>query len=257
MNRSLSILLFAGLSVLSRAGSVSTDFSQPLDSDWQIEQPIYSSWEVDTPNGPQTVYDMWSRYTQDANGITLINRATLATAAAFSAPYTFSATFTMLDDIEHFNIALRTDLNTPGNPFYERDGLLVSFSNDGDSISIQGYTDENNWDILGIAGFNLSTGEKYDVAITDDGFNVGVSINGIDILDVSNPFATGDRIALYSREFGMGTLIEDVSITEPQPQFFQARMASVDESPSVPDAFSTLILLGGSLGLMIFFRRIY
>ena len=149
--------------------------------------------------------------TQSGGGVTTTGRGILATANGYSEPYIINGAFALLDDSEHFNVSFRTDLT--GSDFGEREGMLVSFSNDGDQISIQRYTSSVNWDLLASKSYTLTTGLTYFFSIFDDGTNVSLAINGVDQLTASNSYATGDQIAFYSREFGAGTALDAVTIS--------------------------------------------
>lgn len=212
----MSIAALVGLLSVSRADSIllSDDFSgASLDS---------SKW---TTLGPGSV-------SQSGGYVTTQGRGILATVDGYNAPYVINGAFTMLDGIEHFNVAFRTDLSTPGAPYYERAGMLVSFSNDGDQISIQRYTSPSDWNLLAVKSYALTTGLTYFFSIFDDGLNIDFSINGSHELSASSSYSTGDQIAFYSREFGAGTKLDAVTITH------------------VPDGGVTALLVGmGLLGL--------
>lgn len=186
-----------GLLSIGRADSVllSDSFSGPaLDS---------LKW---TTLGPGTV-------NQSGGVVTTTGRGILATVDDFNGPLNISGSFTMLDGLEHFNVAFRTDLSTPGSPFFERAGMLVSFSNDGDQISIQRYTSPSDWSLLAVKSYALTTGLTYSFSIFDDGTNIDFSVNGIHELSASSSYSTGEQIAFYSREFGSGTKLDAVTIT--------------------------------------------
>ncbi len=162
-------------------------------------------------------------------------RGVLATANQYAEPYVISGAFTMLSDLEHFNVAFRTNL--AGSDFGERQGMLVSFSNDGNQISIQRYTSAVNWNLLAVKNYTLVTGTTYFFSIFDDGTNVALAVNGIDELAASNAYATGGQIAFYSREFGnTATSIDAVTITH------------------VPDGGSSLSMLGAPLVVLFAIR---
>ncbi|HWA25448.1 MAG TPA: hypothetical protein VG734_07300 [Lacunisphaera sp.] len=192
----LSLTALVGLCLTSRADSIllSDDFSgASLDT---------SKWQT---LGPGSV-------SQSGGFVTTQGRGILATQAGFNAPYVINGAFTMLDGLEHFNVAFRTDLSTPGAPFYERAGMLVSFSNDGNQISIQRYTSPSDWDLLAVKSYTLTTGLTYFFSIFDDGTNIDFSVNGVQELSASSSYSTGDHIALLSREFGAGSKIDAVTV---------------------------------------------
>lgn len=182
-------------------------------------------WSTILPSGSSSV-------TQSGGVLTTSGRGILATAATFSTPYTIAGSFTMLTDLEHFKIASRTDL--AGSSFFERTGILVAFSNDGNQISIQRYTSAADWSLLAIASFPLNTGETYSFSVTDTGNLISLAINGVERLSASSTYSTGGHVAFYSREFaGSATAIESVSISR------------------VPDTSSSAVLLGISLVLSL------
>jgi hypothetical protein len=150
-------------------------------------------WSVILPGGSSSVVQSGGLLTTTARGV-------LGSVADFSAPYSISGSFTMLDGLEHFNIVFRSDLS--GSDSFERRGLFVSFSNDSDVISIQRYNNASDTSILDQKSFSLTTNQSYSFSIIDDGFNVAVSVNGSAELSGSSSYLTGNKIGFYSREHG-------------------------------------------------------
>lgn len=138
---------------------------------------------------------------QNSGSLTTTGRGILATARQFSAPYVISGTFTMLHSLEHFNVALRSNLSSTGaSSSYERSGVIVTFVNDGQGFSIQNYTSASNWTQLATTPFPFVTGQSYTFVITDTGTAITVSVNGANSLSASTTFQTGNYTAFYSRE---------------------------------------------------------
>ena len=61
-------------------------------------------WSVILPGGSSSVVQSGGLLTTTARGV-------LGSVADFSAPYSISGSFTMLDGLEHFNIVFRSDLS--------------------------------------------------------------------------------------------------------------------------------------------------
>ncbi len=169
-----------------------------LDDDFSGATLDTSKWTVILPQSSSSVVQSGGAVTTTARGI-------LATNDGFSGGYSVSGMFTLLDPFEHFNIALRTDLSST-NSHHERAGLIVTFVNDGDGISIQELTNPiDDWRQVGTTGgggFSLHTGQSYAFNILDTGTSVSVSVDGSLVLSADSTYGTGDRIAFYSREFG-------------------------------------------------------
>jgi len=194
--------------------AVSTAQAQNLLSDDFSGGSLNTSlWTTILPTGSSAI-------TQSGGLLTTTGRGVLGTVGGFTAPYAVSGTFTMLDASEHFNIALRTDLSTTGaGSSYERRGVLVSFSNNADQISIQRFNTALDWDLLTVASYTLSTGQSYAFSIVDTGTTVSLAIDGMAQLSASTGYSTGDKLAFYSRELGStATAIDSVQVAVvPEP----------------------------------------
>lgn len=172
-----------------------------------------AKWTTVLPTGSSSVV-------QSSGVVTTTGRGILATVSAFTSPYSISGTFSMLSDVEHFNIVFRTDLSTAGSgSSYERAGMLVSFSNDGNEVSIQRFASASDWALLSSASYLLTTNQSYDFVISDYGNLITVAVNGTSLLSASNSYATGGKVGFYSREFAStATAIDSVSIAAiPEP----------------------------------------
>lgn len=175
-----------------------------------------SLWTTILPTGSSSVVQSGGVVTTTARGI-------LATANQFSSPLVISGTFTMQSSVEHFNVAFRTDLSTAGaGSSFERAGMFVSFSNDGDQVSIQQFTSASDHATLASATFLLNSGQAYSFSITDTGSNVTLAINGVDQITASSTFSTGNFIGFYSREFSStATAIDSITISAiPEPSTY-------------------------------------
>jgi len=177
-----------------------------------------SKWSVILPGSNSTIVQSGGFLTTTARGV-------LGSVSNFSAPYSISGSFRMLDGLEHFNVVLRSDLS--GSDYFERRGVLVSFSNDGDQISIQRYTNASDTSIITQASYPLATGQAYSFSISDDGFNVTLSVDGIAQLSGATSYSTGHQIGFYSREFGTSaTSLDFVSVAAvPEPSFYGTAFA--------------------------------
>ncbi len=177
-------------------------------------------WSVILPGGSSSVVQSGGVLTTTARGI-------LGSVTDFSAPYSISGSFTMLNSLEHFNIVFRSDLS--GADSFERRGLFVSFSNEGDVISIQRYNNAGDTSILGQKSYFLTTGQSYSFSIIDDGLNVALSVNGSSELSGSSSYSTGNKIGFYSREFSStATSLDSVTVTAvPEPATYAAILGFV------------------------------
>jgi hypothetical protein len=195
-----------GLFSTSRANSIllSDDFSGPsLDT---------TKWETILPYGGSSIVQAGGELTTTGRGI-------LATVDGFTDSHIINGAFTMNDGLEHFDIALRTNLSVFGS-YNEMAGVIVTFVNDGKGVAIQEYPTgpDSGSSVVGLAttgegGYNFVTGQTYFFSIADDGTNISVNINGLNVLSAASTFATGDKIALYSREFGStSTSIDAINI---------------------------------------------
>jgi len=219
----LCIAALCGLLSVARANTIllSDDFSgASLDT---------TKWTTLLPYGGSSVV-------QSAGSLTTTGRGILATVDGFSDPYIINGAFKMLDGLEHFDIALRTDLSVFGS-YNERAGVIVTFVKYGKGIAIQEYPmgPDSGSSVVGLAttgegGYQFVTGETYFFSIFDNGSDISVNVNGLNILNASSSFATGSQIAFYSREFGStATSIDAINIV------------------GVPDVGSSAVLLGMSL----------
>ncbi len=172
-----------------------------------------SKWTVFLPNGGSSV-------TQADGVVTTSGRGVLGSLSSFASPYEVSGSFAMQSGSEHFNIVIRSDLS--GAAVGERTGLLVSFSNDGDQISIQRSTAASDGAILAVDSFSLTTGQMYSFRIRDDGSLVSLSIDNVERLSATSSFQTGGRVGFYSREFSeTSTRIDSVTVSAvPEPETY-------------------------------------
>lgn len=190
------VAALVGLFSTAQADSIllSDDFSgSSLDT---------TKWTTILPYGQSSIV-------QSGGELTTTGRGILATVDSFTEPYVINGVFTMHSDLEHFNVVLRSDLSAQGS-FAERNGLIVTFVNDGNGISIQGPV---QYASTGENGYNLVTGQTYFFSIFDFGTGISVAVNGINVLDATTIYSTGDHIALYSREFSnTSTSIDAITI---------------------------------------------
>ncbi len=180
-------------------------------------------WQTILPFGQSSVV-------QSGGAVTTTARGYLATVNGFSSPYVITGEFTMLNAFEHFDISFRTDLSPlpDADLFHQLSGIFVSFSNDGDQISIQGRGFSPQFSTpADHKNYTLTTGQKYSFSIFDDGYNIAVGINGVTELTASTLNSTGNHVAFSSREFGFtSTALDSVAIN------------------GVPDAGSCGVMMG-------------
>lgn len=217
------LLVLAALPVLRGQTLLHDDFSGgSIDG---------AKWTTSLPFGQSTVV-------QAGGVLTTAGRGILQSVSGFTAPFTISGSFTMGNDLEHFAVGWRTDLSVipDAGLFNTPTGLFLSFSNDGDQISVQGagYTpvasDHKN--------YSLTTGQSYSFVILDDGLDFAVSINGVQELTGSTTYSTGNQIVLYSREFsGTSTAVDSITVS------------------AIPEPSGYAIIGGITAALAIFSRR--
>jgi len=163
----------------------------------------------------QTILPLSTSSVVEGGGVvTTTGRGVLATANQYTAPYQITGDFTMLTSDEHFNISLRTGLTTDGtDSFFEEQGLIVSFAQDGQEVSIQEYTSPTDWNQIALANYSFQVGQEYSFGIIDTGTSISLSVDGVDLLSANSSFSDGSNIAFYSREFpNTATAIDDISI---------------------------------------------
>jgi hypothetical protein len=207
LSASVVLAALAGLFSISRADSIllSDNFSGPsLDT---------TKWQTILPYGQSSI-------TQAGGELTTSGRGILATVDGFSDPYVINGAFEMNSGLEHFDIALRSDLSEFGN-YAERSGLIVTFVHDGQGISIQEYPTgpDSGTSVIQLAstgenGYNFISGQTYFFSILDYGTGISLAVNGVDVLSAATTYGTGDHIALYSREFpDTSTSIDAITIS--------------------------------------------
>ena len=186
-----------------------------------------------------------SSLVQSGGTLTTTGRGILATANDNAAPYVISGTFTMLNGLEHFNIVLRSDLSTVGaSTFFERLGVIVTFVNDGQGISIQ--LPSGQIASTGGGGFRFVTGQAYAFRIYDTGSNISVEMDGVSVLSANTTFSLGGRIAMYSREFSTtATRLDSVTILAPSAPGAPTGVAAVPGNGLATVSFTSPTSTGG------------
>lgn len=167
---------------------------------------------------------------------------TMLVSAPQSTPYEVTGSFTMYDDWDHFKVTIRTDLSSPGAPYYELRGVLFCFSNDGDQISIQRYIGPDNWGLLALASYALETGWTYAFRIWDDGYNVGLELNGANELTASTSYAPGSLVAMHGQWY-----VSQDAACQVDARTNSLAIDAVTAPSSVPDGG-----VFGALGLTLF-----
>jgi hypothetical protein len=149
-----------------------------------------------------------SQVTESGGFLTSTGRGTLATVGSFSGIYALSGTVILNHYWENFNICIRSDL-AQFNSYWERMGIAVDFHNAYDvqaqgvpGISISERTPSGST-ICAFGDFTFVVGQPYEFMITDIGDSVTLFIDGIERLTAATTYSSGDRIALYSREFSV------------------------------------------------------
>ena len=197
-----------------------TIYAQTLVSDDFNGSSVNSSiWNTVLPFGQ-------SQISESGGYLTTTGRGILETVAGFSSPYMVSGAVTLNNSFEHFEITLRSNLqtgyqSTDGSFYYELTGVKAEFSADGNQISIQEFTPTDTT-ILSQASYSLSIGQTYDFSVTDTGSEIDFAINGVSLLSAMTTYSTGNQIAFQSREFNdTSSSLDFVSIQAvPEPSSF-------------------------------------
>lgn len=181
-----------------------------LEDDFNDSAVNPSLWSVILPNAGSSVVESGGVLTTNGRGV-------LGSLADFTAPYKISGSFVMNHHYEHFNVVLRTDFSA--GDYDERRGILISFSNDGDDISIQRYNNGADWDLVDNKSYALTTGQSYAFEIVDTGSLIKLVVNGQLELSGSSNYSTGSKVGFYSREFGFtSTSVDSFTFaTIPEP----------------------------------------
>lgn len=202
-----------GLGLATLLGSAPASAQTLLHDDFTGGTLNPAAWSTLLVHGGSSVV-------QGGGVLTTTARGVLGSVADFEPAYVIAGTFTLLSDLEHFNVVLRSDLGDAAMSG-ERTGVVVSFSNDGNDISIQQFGVGSNT-ILTLASYLLTTHEAVDFTITDTGSGISLAINGVPQLFAATSFSTGTKIGFYSREFSStATAIDQITITAiPEPAVF-------------------------------------
>jgi hypothetical protein len=191
-------------------------WAQSLYDDFNGTTVNASIWNTVLPFGQ-------SQISEFGGYLTTTGRGTLETVAGFASPYAISGTVTLNNPDEHFEVTMRSNLqpgyqSTDGTFYDELTGVKVEFSGDGQEISIQEFT-PSAWYLLADVSYPISVGQPYDFEITDTGSDIALSVNGNDLLSAATSYATGNQIALQSREFSnTSSSLDFVQITPvPEP----------------------------------------
>lgn len=231
--RTMTLFFIAGLFASPLCANTDTllydDFSSPTID--------LSKWTTILPTASSALI-------QEDGFLCTMGRGILGTADSYTQPLIISGDFTLTNDAEHFNIALRTNL--AAGPSYERTGVIVSFSNDGKDVSVQ-EVGADSLTTLVDRYYYMETGGSYHFSIVDTGDAISVNVNGFDLLYADTTYSTGGQAAFYSRELRdySGTDISDVEID------YNPDAVAVHSTPpfGVPDG-GGLSLYVGLLGLL-------
>ena len=223
--RLLSVLTVSTLGLVSNASG-----GLVLEDDFNDGVIDVSKWEqnLDPPG---------SSLAESGGVLTTTGRGALFSQDSFSGPLEINGTVSLTDGFEHFNVAARSDGNViSGNSFYEKSGIIFSFSNDGDQISIQEMRSDGTITILSVKSYSLVTSTPYSFTATLDGASLALAVNGIQELTATSSYSAGGRVGFYSREGS-------------------SRSSSVDyfSVAAIPEPTSSFVLLG--LVTSAFFRR--
>lgn len=215
---------------------------QSLYDDFTGSSLNTSKWQVILPytHGVNN-----SSVTQSNGSVTTSTRGILATANQFAAPNVVSGVFTMLNNVEHFEVVLRSNLVNAGQESSsEEPGVMVSFAMDGQVASIQNYTSAQVNTGLATVSVPFVVGKPYSYTITDTGTTVTLTINGSITISAQTSYQPGNYIAFYSREVGLpGTRIDAVSIGPAQAVSLPSRLINLSTRGQIGTGNN--ILIGG------------
>jgi hypothetical protein len=217
MHSLLSLLSAAGLSVFvlqytaSAAVVIADDFNDGVfdTSKWSGSLPFPSS-----------------NFNESGGTLNVNNRAVISTQAQIPFPITISGSF-VASQFDIVNIFTRSDLQINDPYYHQLNGLFFSFPYHDQKIVIH----DSNENIVAVKPFQLNAGQSYEFFLTDDGYNVSMTVNGILELSGSSSFAAGNYVGFHNRESDRGWAIPSSS------SFDSFTIAS---SP-VPEPKSTLI----------------
>jgi len=187
-------------------------FASPL-----LGTPVFT----DSFDGPSVDSALWqtilpypaSAVTQAGGIVTLTERGMLFSQQGFSGSLAISGTFRLNDHYEHFKVAARSDGLVPsGNGYSERTGIVFTFSNDGDQISIQRFESNGVIEIMAVKPYELTTGQTYSFLASLSGNQLSLAVNGIAELTAISNYSSGDRIGIFGR-IGFNTSSSVDSIT--------------------------------------------
>lgn len=147
-------------------------------------------------------------------------------------PYQLSGDFVLGYTNEHLTFSLRSNGVQDSN-YGIYDSVLLCVSTDGQGVSWQTYPDMAHWALLNWTPFAWNVGQRYTFLITDDGNYLTFGVDGATILTAATDVSFGNEIEVYGRGWDTSSV----------------------SNFSVPDAVSTLPLLGVGLAGLLFLRR--
>jgi len=189
LKNKLTLGLVLGLfaSVGAKAATLFDDFN-----DGVIDTNL---WAISLPLGVSQAFEAGGR-------AVVIGRGGFDTKQSFSNSIEVQGRFKFTGTEDHFSVAIRSDLSlTP--TFAERRGIVIKFSDNGQSVRIIEYSYTNIVDMVPGKTFTFLGNTDYDFRITDDGTTVRLYMtNSITpILEGSSLFRAGNKISLYNREY--------------------------------------------------------
>jgi len=200
-----------------RVGSLQAQIPTLLSDTFTGNTVNSTDWQTLLPFGGSSV-------SQSGGFVTLADRGTLLSRALNNHLFV-SGSLTMNSDLEVFNIAVCTDGSIPsGNTFADRTGIVFSFSNDTNQISIQRFGANGSTSILAQMPYTLTTGQSYNFTVQAQGPFQQFSINGTVLLTAHDSLVTGSQIALFGREgVGASSSIDFITVTgTPEPGTYAA-----------------------------------
>jgi hypothetical protein len=193
-----------------------------------------SKWDVLLPFGNSSI--------SVQNGIlSSVNSGKILPKTSFTGPITISGTFNLKSRSSVFQVALRSDGQVPANnPYGVLSGIQIGFLNDdttgtGNQSSLIWVQEwGSNYERSVVKNYLTPVGLNVfeNFSIVDDGYQISVFLNGVQVISTSTNYTQGSRIAFAGRESLAGISQTDIG-----------------ELQIIPEPSSLSLLMLGALGL--------
>ena len=171
-----------------------------------------SKWDVLLPFGNSSI--------SVQNGIlSSVNSGKILPKTSFTGPIAISGTFSLKSRSSVFQVALRSDGQVPANnPYGVLSGIQIGFLNDDttgtgtQSSLIWVHEWGSNYERSVVKNYMTPVGlnvfENFN--IVDDGYQISVFLNGVQVISAATDFSQGTRIAFAGRESLAGISQTDI-----------------------------------------------